>query len=87
MRQRTISLPWGAGYGLARTLLALGTLGALALTDSTPLFQEVTTVGQYPLCRGVTAAGAFCLVSPDHFETMRWACCRRTGSDAEVRTG
>ncbi|MFJ8214953.1 sporulation-delaying protein SdpB family protein [Streptomyces sp. NPDC096033] len=75
MRQRTISLPWGAGYGLARTLLALGTLGTLALTDSATLFQEVTTVGQYPLCRGVTAAGAFCLVSPGHFEAMRWACC------------
>ncbi|WP_079154721.1 sporulation-delaying protein SdpB family protein [Streptomyces subrutilus] len=75
MRRRTIALPWAAGYGLARTLLALGTLGTLAFSDSASLFREVATVGQYPLCRGVTGAGAFCLVSPDHFEAMRWACC------------
>ncbi|MFJ6783215.1 sporulation-delaying protein SdpB family protein [Streptomyces yangpuensis] len=75
MRRRVISLPWAAGYGLARTLLALGTLGTLAFSDSATLFREVATVGQYPLCRGVTGAGAFCLVSPDHFETVRWACC------------
>ncbi|WP_405419307.1 sporulation-delaying protein SdpB family protein [Streptomyces erythrochromogenes] len=75
MRRRVISLPWAAGYGLARTLLALGTLGTLAFSDSATLFREVATVGQYPLCRGVTGAGAFCLVSPDHFEAVRWACC------------
>ncbi|MBT2543464.1 hypothetical protein J7E99_22875 [Streptomyces sp. ISL-44] len=75
MRRRTIILPWAAGYGLARTLLALGTLGTLAFSDSATLFREVATVGQYPLCRGVTGAGAFCLVSPDHFEAVRWACC------------
>ncbi|MFD3775126.1 sporulation-delaying protein SdpB family protein [Streptomyces sp. NPDC058612] len=75
MRQRTVAIPWAAGYGLARTLLALGTLGTLAFSDSATLFREVATVGQYPLCRGVTSAGAFCLVSPDHFETMRWVCC------------
>ncbi|MFJ7590842.1 sporulation-delaying protein SdpB family protein [Streptomyces sp. NPDC097617] len=75
MRKRTVTLPWAAGYGLARTLLALGTLGTLAFSDSATLFREVSTVGQYPLCRGVTGAGAFCLVSPDHFETMRWVCC------------
>ncbi|WP_405448158.1 sporulation-delaying protein SdpB family protein [Streptomyces erythrochromogenes] len=75
MRRRTIALPWAAGYGLTRTLLALGTLGTLAFSDSATLFREVSTVGQYPLCRGVTGAGAFCLVSPDHFEAVRWACC------------
>ncbi|MER5730375.1 sporulation-delaying protein SdpB family protein [Streptomyces sp. NPDC002138] len=75
MRHRTIALPWAAGYGLARTLLALGTLGTLAFSDSATLFREVATVGQYPLCRGVTAAGAFCTVSPAHFEAVRWMCC------------
>ncbi|MCH0541064.1 HTTM domain-containing protein [Streptomyces sp. MUM 203J] len=75
MRQRTIPLPWAAGYGLARTLLALGTLGTLAFSDAATLFREVATVGQYPLCQGVTAAGAFCLVGPDQYDTMRWACC------------
>lgn len=75
MRQRTIPVPWAAGYGLARTLLALGTLGTLVFSDASTLFREVATVGQYPLCRGVTAAGAFCLVSPDQYDTMRWLCC------------
>lgn len=75
MRQWTIPLPWAAGYGLARTLLALGTLGTLTFSDAATLFREVATVGQYPLCQGVTAAGAFCLVGPDQYDTMRWACC------------
>ncbi len=75
MRRRTIPLPWAAGYGLARTLLALGTLGTLAFSDAATLFREVATVGQYPLCRGVTAGGAFCLVEPSHYDTMRWLCC------------
>ncbi|MER5938256.1 sporulation-delaying protein SdpB family protein [Streptomyces sp. NPDC001928] len=75
MRQRTIPIPWATGYGLARTLLALGTLGTLAFSDAATLFREVATVGQYPLCRGVTAGGAFCLVEPDHYDTVRWLCC------------
>ncbi|MFD7258470.1 sporulation-delaying protein SdpB family protein [Streptomyces sp. NPDC059874] len=75
MGQRTIPLPWAAGYGLARTLLALGTLGTLAFSDAATLFREVATVGQYPLCRGVTAAGAFCLVPSEQYDTMRWMCC------------
>ncbi|MCL8015167.1 sporulation-delaying protein SdpB family protein [Streptomyces sp. AS02] len=75
MRRRTIPIPWATGYGLARTLLALGTLGTLAFSDAATLFREVATVGQYPLCRGVTAGGAFCLVQPDHYDTVRWLCC------------
>jgi antimicrobial peptide system SdpB family protein len=75
MRQRSIPLPWAAGYGLARTLLALGTLGTLLFSDAATLFREVATVGQYPLCRGVTAGGAFCLVEPDQYDMMRWLCC------------
>ncbi|MFE7621011.1 sporulation-delaying protein SdpB family protein [Streptomyces sp. NPDC057496] len=75
MRRRNIPAPWTAGYGLARTLLALGTLGTLAFSDAATLFREVATVGQYPLCRGVTAGGAFCLVEPHQYDTMRWLCC------------
>ncbi|MFD8212957.1 sporulation-delaying protein SdpB family protein [Streptomyces sp. NPDC059697] len=75
MRRRTFPLPWAAGYGLARTLLALGTLGTLVFSDAATLFREVATVGRYPLCQGVNAGGAFCLVSPDHYDTVRWLCC------------
>ncbi|MFJ4816262.1 sporulation-delaying protein SdpB family protein [Streptomyces sp. NPDC088801] len=75
MRQRAFPLPWAAGYGLARTLLALGTLGTLAFSDAATLFREVATVGRYPLCQGVNSGGAFCLVSSQHYDTMRWICC------------
>ncbi|MFD5479970.1 sporulation-delaying protein SdpB family protein [Streptomyces hawaiiensis] len=75
MRQLTFPLPWAAGYGLARTLLALGTLGTLAFSDAATLFREVATVGRYPLCQGINAGGAFCMVSSGHYDTMRWLCC------------
>ncbi|MFE7812577.1 sporulation-delaying protein SdpB family protein [Streptomyces sp. NPDC057433] len=75
MRKRAFPLPWAAGYGLARTLLALGTLGTLAFSDAATLFREVATVGRYPLCQGVNSGGAFCLVSSQHYDTMRWICC------------
>ncbi|MFE7933361.1 sporulation-delaying protein SdpB family protein [Streptomyces sp. NPDC057456] len=75
MRPRTVPLPWAAGYGLARTLLALGTLGTLLFSDAATLFREVATVGRYPMCQGVNSGGAFCLVSEDHYDAMRWACC------------
>ena len=71
----TFPLPWAAGYGLARTLLALGTLGTLAFSDAATLFREVATVGRYPLCQGVNAGGAFCMVSSEHYDAMRWMCC------------
>lgn len=75
MRTRTFPLPWAAGYGLARTLLALATLGTLVFSDAATLFREVAGVGRYPLCQGVNAGGAFCTVSPDHYDTVRWLCC------------
>ncbi|GAA5060357.1 sporulation-delaying protein SdpB family protein [Streptomyces similanensis] len=75
MPQLKIPSPWTTGYGLARTLLALGTLGTLAFSDSATLFREVATVGHYPLCKGVTGAGAWCLVPTQDYDTVRWLCC------------
>ncbi|MCS0601411.1 HTTM domain-containing protein [Streptomyces sp. LP11] len=75
MRQLKIPVPWTSGYGLARTLLALGTLGTLAFSNSATLFRDVATVGHYPLCKGVTGAGAWCLVPSQDYETVRWLCC------------
>ncbi|WP_061918936.1 sporulation-delaying protein SdpB family protein [Streptomyces bungoensis] len=75
MRRHTITLPWSTGYGWARTLLALGTLGTLMCSDSATLFREVAGVGKYPLCQGVTGAGAWCLASPQDYDIVRWLCC------------
>ncbi|MFG2177811.1 sporulation-delaying protein SdpB family protein [Streptomyces abikoensis] len=73
-RARGIPLPWGNAYGLARTLLALGTAGTLAFSSSATLFRPVVTIGEYPLCQGMTAGGAFCLVPRGQFDLLRWLC-------------
>ncbi|CAM5320440.1 sporulation-delaying protein SdpB family protein [Streptomyces abikoensis] len=73
-RTRSISLPWGNTYGLARTLLALGTAGTLAFSSSATPFRPVVTIGEYPLCQGVTAGSAFCLVPRGQFDLLRWLC-------------
>ncbi|MFF1449662.1 sporulation-delaying protein SdpB family protein [Streptomyces sp. NPDC058274] len=66
--------PWTNVYGLARTLLALGTLLTLAFSDSATLFRPVAFQGNHPTCHGVEAGGAFCLVPGDELDAMRWAC-------------
>lgn len=71
---RGIPLPWGNAYGLARTLLALGTAGTLAFSSSATLFRPVVTLGEYPLCQGMTAGGAFCLLPRGQFDLLRWTC-------------
>lgn len=73
-RTHGIPLPWGNAYGLARTLLALGTAGTLAFSSSATLFRPVVTIGEYPLCQGMTAGGAFCLVPRGQFDLLRWLC-------------
>ncbi|MEU1312728.1 sporulation-delaying protein SdpB family protein [Streptomyces cinnamoneus] len=73
-RTRSIPLPWGNAYGLARTLLALGTAGTLIFSSSATLFRPVVTLGEYPLCQGMTAGGAFCLVPRGQFDVLRWLC-------------
>ncbi|CAM5265122.1 hypothetical protein GCM10010329_03270 [Streptomyces spiroverticillatus] len=69
---RSLPLPWTNAYGLARTLLALGTAGTLALSSTDTLFRPVATMGTYPLCHGITASGAFCLVPHGQFTLLRW---------------
>ncbi|WP_438292792.1 sporulation-delaying protein SdpB family protein [Streptomyces sp. HUAS TT7] len=68
--------PWTNVYGLARTLVALGTAGTLAASSAETLFRPVATVGDYPLCNSTTAASLFCL-APDnysHLTWLKWAC-------------
>ncbi|WP_327671062.1 MULTISPECIES: sporulation-delaying protein SdpB family protein [unclassified Streptomyces] len=69
-----IPAPWTNVYGLARTLLALGTLLTLAFSDSATLFRPVAFQGDHPSCRGVEAGGAFCLAGHDQLDWTRWAC-------------
>ncbi|NJP53970.1 HTTM domain-containing protein [Streptomyces sp. SBST2-5] len=66
--------PWTNVYGLARTLLALGTLLTLSFSNSATLFRPVAFQGDHPTCRGVEAGGAFCVVPDDGLDGMRWAC-------------
>lgn len=76
---RTIAVPWTNVYGLARTLVALGTAGTLAFSSAETLFRPVATVGPHPACEGPSAAGVFCL-APDPADGytgltwVKWGC-------------
>ena len=76
MNRRRILLPWTNVYGLARTLVALGTAGTLAASSAETLFRPVATIGDYPPCTSTTAASLFCLAPEDytHLTWLKWAC-------------
>ncbi|MGW2781653.1 sporulation-delaying protein SdpB family protein [Streptomyces populi] len=76
MNQRHILLPWTNVYGLARTLVALGTAGTLAASSAETLFRPVATIGDYPGCTSTTAASLFCLAPDDYTQLtwLKWAC-------------
>lgn len=76
VNQRPIPLPWTNVYGIARTLVALGTVGTLTASSAETLFRPVATIGDYPACTSTTAASIFCL-SPDdytHLTWIKWGC-------------
>ena len=60
--QKSHVAPWTNVYGLARTLLALGTLSTLAASPTETLFRPVAGIPQAPLCESVARASLFCLV-------------------------
>jgi antimicrobial peptide system SdpB family protein len=64
--------PWTNVYGLARTVLALGTAGTLLFSHSTSLFRPGARVPEVPQCAGVRQASLFCLVPSDSLEVARW---------------
>ncbi|MFF6977410.1 sporulation-delaying protein SdpB family protein [Streptomyces sp. NPDC008343] len=76
MNQHRVPLPWTNVYGLARTLVALGTAGTLAASSAETLFRPVATIGDYPSCESTTAASLFCLAPDDygHLTWLKWAC-------------
>ncbi len=55
--------PWTNVYGLARTLLAVGTALTLAVNRSEILFRPAAGIPEYPVCQDIGVAGAFCLGS------------------------
>ncbi|WP_103501958.1 sporulation-delaying protein SdpB family protein [Streptomyces sp. SM14] len=66
--------PWTNVYGLARTLVALGTAGTLAFSATSTLFRPVAMLGDYPLCEGLSRAGVFCVVPGGQLTLARWLC-------------
>jgi antimicrobial peptide system SdpB family protein len=64
--------PWSNVYGLARTLLAVGTLVTLAATPIDVLFQRASGADLPPVCSGVRQIGAFCVAPRGSLEIVRW---------------
>lgn len=70
----TLPIPWGSAYGLARSLIALGTLLTLVFSDAEALFRPVRTMGRAPFCEGVSELGVFCLVPRGSLDAIAWVC-------------
>jgi antimicrobial peptide system SdpB family protein len=65
-------VPWTNVYGLARSLLALGTALTLVFTHSSYLFERGAGIVDVPVCRGVGRIGLFCIAGHSHLELARW---------------
>ncbi len=63
--------PWTNVYGLARSLLALGTALTLATTPTSVLFTATTGRPVGPNCVGPAGFGLFCVVPIDRLELVR----------------
>lgn len=70
-RTRIANPPWGSGLGLARTVLALGTLGTLLATPPQALLAPMAGGLVPPFCAGVARASAWCLLPAD-WQFARW---------------
>ncbi len=68
-----VPVPWTNLYGLARTLIAGGMAGTLLFSGTDTLFRPVVGTGDHPVCQGVSAAGAFCLVPREQLGWVQWA--------------
>ena len=71
MNDIRIPVPWTNVYGLARTLVALGTAGTLAASTAQTLFRPVATLGDYPPCKSAAAGSVFCL-APHSYTGLTW---------------
>ncbi|MGS2640995.1 sporulation-delaying protein SdpB family protein [Streptosporangium sp. G12] len=64
--------PWTNVYGLARTLMALGTLGTILFSHSTSLFRPAQGMPDFPNCSGIARFGIYCVVPGDQLEVARF---------------
>jgi antimicrobial peptide system SdpB family protein len=64
--------PWGSGIGLARTILALGTMGTLLATPPGVLMSPLAGGIHPPVCAGVAQASIWCVLPQAHFQLARW---------------
>ncbi len=64
--------PWTNVYGLARTVLALGTAGTLMFSHSSSLFRPGARIPDVPQCESLRQASLFCLVPSNALEVARW---------------
>lgn len=64
--------PWSNVYGLARTLIALGTCGTLAFSHSSTLFRPAVGLSEVPVCDGIRRASLFCVLPSGWLEVARW---------------
>ncbi|MSR07333.1 MAG: hypothetical protein EXR93_09755 [Gemmatimonadetes bacterium] len=64
--------PWSDVVGVARTALALGTMGTLLFSHSSSMFRPVVGLPTPPLCQGLSALSLYCLVPAGNLELVRW---------------
>lgn len=64
--------PWTNVYGLARTMLALGTALTLSFSHSTSLFRPTVGIPEAPVCHDLSRASFFCMVPSNQLELGRW---------------
>jgi len=64
--------PWTNVYGLARTLMALGTLGTLLFSHSSSVFRPAQGMPDFPNCQGIARFAIFCVVPDGQLELARF---------------
>lgn len=67
------SSPWTNVYGLARTLLALGTFVTFVTNAPSTLFHPTTFTPEPPVCEGVGELSLFCLAQPSYLFLLQGA--------------
>lgn len=64
--------PHGNVYGVARTLIALGSLGTFLFSPVTSVFHPAVGIPVSPPCPASVSAGLFCVVGEGRLELARW---------------
>ena len=64
--------PWTNVYGVARSLLAIGTLITFVFNDTGILFRPAVGMAAYPICQGIAGNLSLFCVLQDHLEIARY---------------